>query len=320
MFTEIDYNNSLCHYGIKGQEWGERRYQNEDGSYTPLGREHRARVNHQAVVVNTKSNKSGSTTPKKTTSTSSASTDEKKTETTQAPTNQNGGTNKVLKRGQAGDDIKQLQTMLKAAGYDLGKHDIDGRFGPDTLAAVRKYQQDKGLKVDGLVGPETMKALTGGGSETKTETTSSNNSTESKTTEKATKSTSKKSTKDKKETTEKKKETTSEEKKEEVKDTKKEETPKPKKNVSLTALERERQKSREYQARVQHQVNTVNRTPSVKKKPTQVVVAKKKRIKNSNLNVSASVKRATSLSTYREQQARINHTPVSAYRSKVRLK
>lgn len=37
-----DYNDehSLKHYGIKGQKWGRRRYQNEDGSLTPAGREH----------------------------------------------------------------------------------------------------------------------------------------------------------------------------------------------------------------------------------------------------------------------------------------
>lgn len=32
------YNEYLAHYGIKGQKWGIRRYQNEDGSYTDLGR------------------------------------------------------------------------------------------------------------------------------------------------------------------------------------------------------------------------------------------------------------------------------------------
>ena len=32
-------DNWLAHYGIKGQEWGVRRYQNYDGSLTPLGRQ-----------------------------------------------------------------------------------------------------------------------------------------------------------------------------------------------------------------------------------------------------------------------------------------
>ena len=31
----------LAHHGVPKQKWGERRYQNEDGSLTPLGREHR---------------------------------------------------------------------------------------------------------------------------------------------------------------------------------------------------------------------------------------------------------------------------------------
>lgn len=31
------YESSLCHYGIKGQKWGERRFQNPDGSLTPEG-------------------------------------------------------------------------------------------------------------------------------------------------------------------------------------------------------------------------------------------------------------------------------------------
>lgn len=31
-------SNELCHYGIKGQKWGVRRYQNKDGSLTPAGK------------------------------------------------------------------------------------------------------------------------------------------------------------------------------------------------------------------------------------------------------------------------------------------
>ena len=30
----------LAHYGVAGQKWGRRRYQNEDGSLTTLGRLH----------------------------------------------------------------------------------------------------------------------------------------------------------------------------------------------------------------------------------------------------------------------------------------
>jgi peptidoglycan hydrolase-like protein with peptidoglycan-binding domain len=39
---------------------------------------------------------------------------------------------------------------------------IDGYFGPNTEAAVRNYQTEFGLEVDGLVGPRTWRALTAG--------------------------------------------------------------------------------------------------------------------------------------------------------------
>ena len=39
MYTEYMYKDSLAHFGIKGQRWGVRRYQNPDGSLTPEGRQ-----------------------------------------------------------------------------------------------------------------------------------------------------------------------------------------------------------------------------------------------------------------------------------------
>ena len=37
-YNYTSYNNVLCHHGIKGQKWGVRRYQNEDGTLTALGK------------------------------------------------------------------------------------------------------------------------------------------------------------------------------------------------------------------------------------------------------------------------------------------
>ena len=34
------HSADICHHGVKGQSWGKRQYQYEDGSLTPLGREH----------------------------------------------------------------------------------------------------------------------------------------------------------------------------------------------------------------------------------------------------------------------------------------
>jgi|694.fasta_scaffold62588_6 hypothetical protein len=72
----------------------------------------------------------------------------------------------VIKRGQQGDGVKQIQTMLKNLKYDYllnnyGKLEsgIDSKFGPYTEEAVRKFQSDNGLKVDGVVGNETLTKL-----------------------------------------------------------------------------------------------------------------------------------------------------------------
>jgi peptidoglycan hydrolase-like protein with peptidoglycan-binding domain len=59
----------------------------------------------------------------------------------------------VLKRGASGTAVRQLQAALKEAGQDPGP--IDGHFGLSTEAAVRAFQQAKGIAVDGVVGPIT---------------------------------------------------------------------------------------------------------------------------------------------------------------------
>ena len=55
--------------------------------------------------------------------------------------------------------VKQIQTALQSAGYEIGSTGIDGKYGPSTEAAIRQFQKDKGLKVDGIVGPETSKVM-----------------------------------------------------------------------------------------------------------------------------------------------------------------
>src|SRR3954451_22904769 len=59
-----------------------------------------------------------------------------------------------------GADVDKVQERLTALGYAPGP--IDGAYGPTTAAAVRAFQRDHGLEVDGIVGPGTRKALRGG--------------------------------------------------------------------------------------------------------------------------------------------------------------
>ena len=59
----------------------------------------------------------------------------------------------------AGDDVKNIQEALKQLGYDLSKYGTDGLIGSETTAAIKAFQQAKDLSVDGIVGPDTVKAL-----------------------------------------------------------------------------------------------------------------------------------------------------------------
>lgn len=64
-----------------------------------------------------------------------------------------------LKQGSKGDDVVKLQNALIDAGYDVGSTGADGSFGPKTLAAVKQYQKDNGLQVDGIAGKNTLGSL-----------------------------------------------------------------------------------------------------------------------------------------------------------------
>ena len=58
-----------------------------------------------------------------------------------------------------GEEIKKFQEKLIKLGYSCGIDGADGEFGPNTLIAVKKFQEEYGLEVDGLVGKATLDAL-----------------------------------------------------------------------------------------------------------------------------------------------------------------
>lgn len=64
-----------------------------------------------------------------------------------------------LKRGSTGRNVKEVQNKLISLGYSCGKFGADGDFGASTESAVRKFQLDMGLSVDGVVGKNTLAVL-----------------------------------------------------------------------------------------------------------------------------------------------------------------
>ena len=68
-------------------------------------------------------------------------------------------TRDYLKKGDKSDAVRIMQEMLIACGYDCGKYGADGKWGDSTETAVRAFQKDAGLKVDGCYGPKSKAAL-----------------------------------------------------------------------------------------------------------------------------------------------------------------
>ena len=64
-----------------------------------------------------------------------------------------------VSQGSSGSDVLTMQTYLIALGYHCGDTGADGIFGSATRAAVRAFQSDHGLAVDGVCGPKTWYAL-----------------------------------------------------------------------------------------------------------------------------------------------------------------
>lgn len=63
--------------------------------------------------------------------------------------------------GSTGPQVKAVQTLLNAQGYEAGA--ADGSFGPTTRSAVQVFQRARTLEADGTVGPKTWTALLSAG-------------------------------------------------------------------------------------------------------------------------------------------------------------
>jgi peptidoglycan hydrolase-like protein with peptidoglycan-binding domain len=52
-------------------------------------------------------------------------------------------------------DVRTWQQQMQARGWTVG---VDGKYGPQSEGVCEQFQAEKGLKVDGLVGPATWGA------------------------------------------------------------------------------------------------------------------------------------------------------------------
>lgn len=80
----------------------------------------------------------------------------------------------LSKYGSRGEEVRQIQTKLKRWGYYNGN--VDGIYGSETQEAVRYFQRKNGLTVDGIAGPNTLKAMGIYSSNNSSSSTSSNSS------------------------------------------------------------------------------------------------------------------------------------------------
>ena len=63
----------------------------------------------------------------------------------------------TLQSGSTGEAVRELQIALQETGNDPGP--IDGVFGSQTEAAVKAFQAERGITVDGIVGPITWRNI-----------------------------------------------------------------------------------------------------------------------------------------------------------------
>lgn len=70
-----------------------------------------------------------------------------------------GSSGNVLSKGSTGADVKDMQTKLIACGYSCGSAGADGDFGEGTETALKNFQRDYNLVIDGIFGDASRAKL-----------------------------------------------------------------------------------------------------------------------------------------------------------------
>lgn len=102
-----------------------------------------------------------STSSSKTTAGSSNKTTAKKTTNSKYKTvnslSEIGSVPSPTRKGSSGTNVVKLQQALECLGYYTGA--IDGDYGDGTVAAVKRFQKNRGMNADGIAGPVTIDIL-----------------------------------------------------------------------------------------------------------------------------------------------------------------
>lgn len=156
-------SDELYHYGIKGQSWGRRRFQNLDGSLTVLGRQHydvgapldpngqpsqyQYRLPPQAQL--------------QTQAQSSSQSRYTQQQIAQIQAQQMAQRQRMQSAVEVNDkaSVTNAQRNLQNLGYDLKRYGADGKVGDETRSAINAFKRDHGLQQDGKLDLATSKMM-----------------------------------------------------------------------------------------------------------------------------------------------------------------
>lgn len=158
-------SDELYHYGVKGQSWGRRRFQNLDGSLTVLGRQ------HYDVGAPLDANGQPSTyqyrSPQQTQSQaqsqaqSSAQSRYAQQQAAQFQAQVQAQRQRMQGVVEVNDktSVANAQRSLQNLGYDLKKYGADGKVGDETRSAINAFKRDHGMQQDGKLDLATSKMI-----------------------------------------------------------------------------------------------------------------------------------------------------------------
>lgn len=131
-------------------------------------------------TASTSSSKSSSTSSSSSSSSSADSSSGSSAYSTVSTIEQIGSTPSACEEGDSGSNVVKVQQALELLGYYSGT--IDGDYGAKTVAAVKRFQKNRGMNEDGIAGASTIRVLFGTNSSSSSKTSSSKSSSSTDTT------------------------------------------------------------------------------------------------------------------------------------------